>query len=299
MIDDIINQGIINPEEIDKVLNIFSLQDIKAVFVDTSFVLPTSGENVFENFKRERISEAVFFDIEAISNTRSPLPHMLPDTGVFNAAMSDLGLHKNDLLILYGQHGMIMGPARVWWMMRGFGHSRVLVLNGGLPAWKAAGFKTQTAPPRIPIKSAYKASAFNPDMVVDLAQIMDISQTKTYPILDARPAARYNGTSPEPRAGMRSGHIPNSLNLPCSLLVNEDGRFKSTQQIAGLFENIGLNPNRNKKIVLTCGSGITACSLGLALFTLGNTNFSVYDGSWSEWGHEDTPTTLSTNIEKA
>lgn len=290
-------QGIINPEDLENLFQTTISVNTNITFIDASYALPNTDENTFENFKCERIPNAVFFDIDAVSDTQSPLPHMLPNVHIFNSALSDLGILKQDLLIIYGQRGMIMGPARVWWMMKVFGHNNVLVLNGGLPAWKAAGLKTETKMPHIPKKSTYIADQLNIELVADFQQVISASKEKLFPIIDARPAARYNGTIPEPREGMRSGHIPNSKNLPSSTLIDEKGFLKPKETLKQLFEDIGIKLN-NQKIILSCGSGITACALGLALFTLGHTDFSVYDGSWSEWGSENSALPVSTNIEK-
>lgn len=294
-----IKQGIINPEDIQKFCEDAKSQGLNTVFLDTSFVLPTSPEDVFENYNKERIPNARFFDIKGIADKTSPHPHMLPPRDEFEQSMSALGLNADDTLILYAQHSITMGAARVWWMLRGFGHENVLVLNGGLPAYKAAGLPLETSSPSFYAPTSYKAKDFNTAMVTDMAHVISVSKNSLCPILDARPQERFNGTSPEPRANMRAGHIPNSLNLPASALLQSNGRLKSKDELADLIYNAlpQLKTEQQTRIILSCGSGITACALALVLFMLGHENFCVYDGSWSEWGLENSPTPVATAIE--
>ncbi|PCJ97279.1 MAG: hypothetical protein COA45_10085 [Zetaproteobacteria bacterium] len=297
MIEKFIHAGIIDPEHIDTLKQYVEEDDKKRIiFLDTTFILPTSAENVVDNFNNNHIPSALFFNIKDIADKKSSLPHMLPDKKSFENSLSRLGIENNDIVILYGQHGMIMGPARVWWMFKGFGHHNVMVLNGGLPAWTQAGYETTSGTPPAPIKSGYKALEFQTSMLINILGLMEISENKTCPIIDARPQARFSGASPEPRQGMRSGHIPNSMNLPCSSLVSENGRFKDAKSITALFKAIGitLEDQSKNRIIVTCGSGITACTLALALHHIDyNGDVSVYDGSWSEWGLESSPTRIS------
>lgn len=299
MISDFIAQGIVHPTQIDALAHACTQENRHIVFIDASFVLPTSGENVFDNFVREHIPQARFFDIEAVCDRASNLPHMLPTAETFAQRIGDLGVTNNDVIVIYGQSGMIMGPARLWWMMRGFGHHDVLVLDGGLPAWKRAGLPTQNNQTAKTFPATgFSAQSFDSEMLVALPKVLDASNTQSQTIIDARPAARWSGQAAEPRAGMRSGHIPHSKNLPCSLLVGEDGCFKSRDALRKLFEEIGYRfDNKAMPVILTCGSGITACALGLALFYLGHDDFCVYDGSWSEWGAESCPTPVNKSIE--
>lgn len=282
MIDEIIQSGIISAKDA------LSLSD-KAVFLDCTFVLPNSDEDVSENFQMRRIPGALLFDIGAISDPRSPLPSMLPDQEHFAQSMQTLGINNDDLIILYGQHGSIMGPARVWWMLKGFGHERTVVLDGGLPAWIKSGFDVHSGPQSAPLPSFYSSHSFNSQCVIDINEMLALSEAGACPILDARPQNRFNGSTAEPRTGMRSGHIPNSMNIPCSKLVKEDGCFKSRSDLLDLFSNVDLSG----RIALTCGSGITACALALALYHIGHKDFSVYDGSWSEWGREESGTKVA------
>lgn len=283
MIDDFIQNGIISAQ------SAHALRDKPNIkFLDTTFVLPGSNENIQTNYKKKHIPGALFFDLSATSDQDSTLPYMLPCTKTAETAMQNLGIHNDDTLILYGQHGMIMGPARVWWMLKGFGHKAVIVLDGGLPAWKKAEYKTESGEEKPRQKSSYSACHFDKRSVLNMHEMINISETKLCPILDARPPARYNGSISEPRAQMRSGHIPNSINIPASSLLDDHHCFKPKEDLRALFENI----EQSKRVTLTCGSGITACALALALYYLGHKNIAVYDGSWSEWGHENSPTII-------
>lgn len=279
MIDDFIQSGIISPTDAAKIKD-------SAVFLDATFVLPGSEINIYDSFIEQHIEGGLFFDIESVCDKHSDLPHMLPSVDVFEEAMRGLGIQNDDLIIIYGQHGMIMGPARAWWMFKGFGHHNVVVLDGGLPAWIRAGLPVSSGEPQSHERSDYSAVEFDRMSVLGIDDMVTVSDGAVCPILDARPAPRFDGTSPEPRAGMRSGHIPNSKSMPCSHLINEDGRFKTKEALSALFSDTDLSG----RIVTTCGSGITACALALALHHLGHKDVAVYDGSWSEWGREDSGT---------
>ena len=296
MIEEFVRAGIINPQDISLLTEEAEKLGKKLSFIDATFVLPTSEENINENYLNKRIPGAVFFDIKAIADKASELPHMLPHESDFSQAVSDLGISNDDILILYGQHGMIMGPARVWWMFRGFGHDNVLVLNGGLPAWEKAGLETESGEHAKPVKSNYAAFPFKPEMVIQMSDVLTASNENSCLIIDARPAQRFSGKSPEPRDNMRSGHIPNAVSMPCSKLVDENGQFRPAEQIAANFEQCGvfLEDESPKRIITTCGSGITACALSLALHHLDFKNVAVYDGSWSEWGLESSQTPVET-----
>ena len=288
MTEDYIDSGIIDPAELHALLQAGSVK-----LVDATFVLPNSPQTPFENYTRQRIGPAVFFDVEEICDHNTSLPHMLPSAAAFEAAVSRLGISNDDLVVVYAQTGMVMGPARVWWMFRVFGHDRVCVLNGGLPAWLAAGHPLETKPPPVAKPGRFKA-IFRANLVKDLESVKEASGGGSAAILDARPAARYAGTAPEPRPGMRSGHIPGSHNLPAlSLIDGGSGRIKPKSDIESLLQGIGINAQ--KPVIASCGSGVTACMIALALFHIGKKDVAVYDGSWSEWGHESADTPLSTS----
>ncbi len=258
----------------------------KTVILDSTFVLPSSSENPRENYNRSRIPGALFFDIEEIADHGSPLPHTAPTQEQFENGLSALGITPEDFVILYGQHGITMGPCRVWWTFRLFGHDNVAVLDGGLPEWIRNGGSIETGPPKSPHASRYTAPALRSELLVKQDQVRKASEENLCPILDARPKDRYLGTAPEPRPGMCSGHIPGSLSLPASAFVDpQRGTLKSNTELQALFENSGLKlGTKDSYAITTCGSGITACVIAFALFRLGFDNIAVYDGSWAEWG---------------
>ncbi|MBI1301515.1 MAG: hypothetical protein GC137_07640 [Alphaproteobacteria bacterium] len=272
---------IITPQELNALISKKESADVKVL--DATFVLPTSEENPQESFDQNHIPSAQFFDIKTVADPNSDLPHMLPPKDIFESALSKLGIENTDLVVIYGQNGWIMGPARAWWMFKVFGHENVVVLDGGLNGWKKYGFETTSDKSLYPI-SFYKASEPNLTLVVDKQEVEKISTNKTHPILDARPANRFSGETPEPRENMRAGHIPNSTNIPCSKLVNENGMIKSKEELHGLFQDLKLENETPERVITSCGSGVTACALTLALHHIGYKNVAVYDGSWSEWG---------------
>ncbi|MGN7438361.1 MAG: sulfurtransferase [Alcanivorax sp.] len=292
MINKFVHAGIVNPEELSTIEQCAQSAGIDIVYLDGSFVLPSSDQDIHKNYQSKRLPGALFFDITSIADKSSTLPHMIPDAEGFSQAVSRLGIKNTDLIVVYGQHGLVMGPARVWWMFKGFGHPNVIVLNGGLPAYEQAGLPLETNTPNTPEPSIYKASLFNDSMVIQMDQMLDTVRNKSGHILDARPANRFSGESPEPRENMRSGHMPGALNAPSSTLVDENGKLKSAEDLQKLFADAGVTPEPDQNIITTCGSGITACALSLALYHLGHHKTAVYDGSWSEWGLGDSNTPI-------
>ncbi len=289
MIDDAVETGIIEPEALSALLANDEAPSIK--ILDATFSLPGSNENPYHDYLKRRIHDAQFFDIKNIASSASSLPNMLPSAEEFETHMGNMGISNDDFVIVYGQSGMVMGPARAWWMFRAFGHERVCVLNGGLPAWLKEGHAlTEGLPPSV---SAGSYSAELDDALVrDLGDMLDITADDNEHdclILDARSEGRFSGKMAEPRPGMRSGHIPGSLNLPCiNLIDHETGKLKSADELSAIFDDIGFE--EDTPLITTCGSGVTACVISLALFNLGHENIPVYDGSWSEWGRENAPT---------
>lgn len=253
--------------------------------LDASAAMP-GEKDPRETYTSEHIPGARFFDIEKISDHNTDLPHMLPSADDFSQAVSALGVVNTDTVIVYGQAGLVMGPARVWWMFRTFGHDNVRVLDGGLPAWKTQGLATDNAAP----SAAAARTPFEARMRTDLLRNKDdIQQALTSGgplILDARPAPRFSGQVAEPRPGLESGHIPGSLNLPCLQLVDPaSGKLKSKAELAEIFAPFGITKDR--PVITSCGSGVTACVIALALYELGYPFVPVYDGSWSEWGRPE------------
>jgi thiosulfate/3-mercaptopyruvate sulfurtransferase len=255
--------------------------------VDASFKLPGVTPTAAEDYALQHIAGAVFFDIDEISDTSTSLPHMLPSPEKFSARMRRLGLGDGNRIVVYDSAGMGGGAARVWWTFRVFGHRDVVVLDGGLPKWLAEG-RAVTADKPLPRERHFTARVDN-SLVRDRGQVLANLQTKREQVLDARGAGRFEGTAPEPRAGLRSGHIPGSLNLPFDRLVDKAAKtVLPAEQLAQLFEAAGLDMKR--PVVTSCGSGVTACVLAFGLHLLGKEDVAVYDGSWSEWGLPgDTP----------
>ena len=254
--------------------------------LDASSHLPTTGRDAQDEFIAQRIAGAGRFDINLIADTSSPLPHTLPSSDVFAAHMQALGLNDEDHIIVYCDSAHL-SAARAWWMLRLFGHAKVSVLNGGLKSWIAiggatnSGAETPVAAGKFTIRSAVGANAIN------LASLQAlVTDGIAGQIADARSAGRFAGTEPEPRAGLRAGHIPGSSNVPISSLLN-NGALKDKDDLAAAFAAGGIDISR--PVITTCGSGVTACGLALALAILGNEKTFVYDGSWSEWGASDAP----------
>jgi thiosulfate/3-mercaptopyruvate sulfurtransferase len=251
--------------------------------LDASYAISTAGGTPFDAWLGARIDHAQFFDIDAVADRKSSLPHMLPTPDEFAAAVSALGISNDDHVIVYDQTGIAMAAARVWWTFRVFGHDNVSVLNGGLPAWRAAYLPLNTEPPRpVAVPGRFTAS-LRPEMVRSKAQVMDTLRTSETVVVDARSPERFAGLAGEPRPGLRSGHIPGSLNLPFTgLLDPETGGLRGETALAPLLSV--LEPYED--IVSSCGSGVTACVLALAMYRTGRKNVAIYDGSWAEWGQQ-------------
>ena len=256
------------------------------VLVDASWYLPTSGRSGGDEFTQSHIPGAQFLDIDLISDDASDLPHMLPSPVKFASFMKHIGIGDGVRVVAYDRDG-IFASARVWWMLRVMGHRDVSVLNGGLRKWLAEGRAIEsgdgaTRPgvhftPRV--QSALVAD------IDDVKKVSDSDGSFGGQLVDARPADRFLGRTAEPRAGLRKGHIPNSANVPFSLVINDDGTMAQGDALANVFLNANVRPN--DKVIATCGSGVSAAVLALALAQLGNETVAVYDGSFAEWGMAD------------
>ena len=289
MIDEIIRKGTVSAKELRQLENAYHAPEGCVRILDATFVLPGSPEKPQENFNAHRIPGARFFDIEKIADPASLLPHTVPTKDVFEADLSALGINPEDLVVLYGQHGMTMGPCRVWWTFRLFGHDRVCVLDGGLPEWIRQAGRLETEPPLPCAPSQYRVKKVRNELLVKRDDVAAAMESGLCPILDARPRARFEGNAAEPRPGMLSGHIPGSLCMPASELVDpETGTLKPDEELKNLLLQTGFDPDHPdaRKTITTCGSGITACVIALALFRQGFDKIAVYDGSWAEWGQE-------------
>ena len=257
--------------------------DLKVL--DASWYLPASRRDAKGEFLAGHIPGAVFVDLDELSAS-DPLPHMLPSAEQFARQMGEAGVADGDRVVVYDGSGVNLSAPRVWWMLRAFGHREAAVLNGGFGKWRKEGRPVQTGP-ATPVQATFTAE-LDPRRVRDLAAMRDNLTNRSEQVLDARGAGRFAGSEPEPRAGMRSGHIPGSRSLPYTDLVAADGTLLPREELRERFIQAGIDLDR--PIVTTCGSGVTACSLALGLELLGRPVAGVYDGSWSEWGgRDDTP----------
>jgi thiosulfate/3-mercaptopyruvate sulfurtransferase len=255
--------------------------------VDGSWYLPTSGRDAAAEYEAGHLPGAVFFDLDASSDQASPLPHMLPDAGAFAKRMASLGLAETDALIVYDGSGVNLSAPRVWWMFRAFGHPRVAVLDGGSEKWRREARPLERGVPPPPAPGRFTAR-LDPDAVLDLAAVQSALSQATAQIVDMRSAGRFAGTEPEPRAGLRGGHIPGSRSLPFTELVNPDGTLLPSDRLRNRVVAAGIDLSR--PVVATCGSGTSACALIHALHLIGHERVALYDGAWTEWGgRQDTP----------
>jgi thiosulfate/3-mercaptopyruvate sulfurtransferase len=253
--------------------------------VDGSWHMPHLQRDARAEFAQAHVPGAVFFDIDAIADRRSALPHMLPRASEFAQSVGRLGIGSRDRVIVYDTRGVV-SAARVWWTFRAFGHDAVFVLDGGLPRWRAEG---RTVEAGVPAPRPRRFTArLRKSLVRDLAAVRQNLKTHKAQVLDARSRGRFAGTEPEPRAGLRGGHIPGSLNLPYDELYQKDGTLLPADALRAKFEAAGVD--LGKPVVTSCGSGVTASVLALGLSVIGRPDVAVYDGSWTEWGgRDDTP----------
>lgn len=252
--------------------------------LDAALIIPGSHPSGRPEYENAHIPGAFYFDIDLLSDPDSALPHTLPSSDFFTSCMQEFGVNTDDHIVVY-DNSPLRSACRAWWMFRVFGHSRVSVLNGGWAAWMAGNNPIEEATAEPGRNGSFKA-VLNPNLLRHADDVLAVLNTANVPqILDPRGAPRFEGTVPEPRAGLRSGHIPGAINVPFPLLFNDDAGLKPDADLQAIFEQAGAD--LNKPIVTSCGSGVTACNLALALYTLGKQDVAVYDGSWSEWGGLD------------
>lgn len=254
--------------------------------VDATWMLPNVGRKGIEDFSAGHIPGAVFWDIDAIADPASSLPHMMPDEATFERHMNSLGISNDHHVVVYDSVSM-MTSARVWWALRAFGHDRVSLLDGGAVKWRAEGRALSTDAAEIG-DTSFK-SGFNPAMVRSLDYVRANLDTGAAQVLDARSAGRFAAAEPEPRPECRSGHIPGSFNLPFNTLIDPaTSTIRPAAELSASLAEAGIDSAR--PVVTTCGSGITACVLALAMHLTGKDDVAIYDGSWTEWGSRtDTP----------
>jgi thiosulfate/3-mercaptopyruvate sulfurtransferase len=253
--------------------------------LDASTFLPGAGRDARAEYEAAHIPGALFFDIEAVSDPASPLPHTWPPPHLFASRMRALGLDNHDRIVVY-DNSPIHTSARAWYMLRSFGARHVAILDGGLPKWLAEGRATESGVPA-PKPGHFTAQPVE-GAVVDKAQVLSLVGDPGHVIADARPAARFRADDPEPRAGLAAGHIPGSRSLPQSDFFHADNSFKQGDELRALFAEAGVD--LAKPLVATCGSGVTACVILFGAQMLGKSITSLYDGSWTEWGADpETP----------
>ena len=254
------------------------LSDPGVVVIDASWHMPAANRDGRREFLAGHIPGAAFFDLDAVSDHRNPLPHMLPSPEDFASAMGALGVSNDLKVVVYDAAGLFSAP-RLWWMLRIFGHEHVAILDGGMPKWTAEGRPLDTGEAH-PVARVF-TPRFNAAAVADLAQVRQALDSGSDQVLDARAAPRFLGRAPEPRPGLASGHMPGALNLPMTDLI-ADGRLKEPEALAAALEAIGVNGDT--PVITSCGSGVSAAVITLALARLGRPMGRLYDGSWTEWG---------------
>ncbi|WP_298561648.1 3-mercaptopyruvate sulfurtransferase [uncultured Aliiroseovarius sp.] len=255
------------------------LKDPDLRILDASWYMPDMNRDAKAEYDAAHIPGARYFDIDEIADLRSDLPHTMPPVEKFMSRVRALGVGDGHQIVVYDGMGLF-SAARVWWMFRLMGHKDIAVLDGGLPKWQAEGHPTEDIPPVI--RDRHMTVTRQAHMIKDVTQVAAASKLGDYEIIDARGAERFRGEVPEPREGLRAGHIPNSKNVPFATLLNADGTMKSPEDTRAIFE--AANVNLDKPAILSCGSGVTAAILALALERQGHDRHAVYDGSWSEWG---------------
>ncbi|PZN95267.1 MAG: 3-mercaptopyruvate sulfurtransferase [Alphaproteobacteria bacterium] len=247
--------------------------------IDATLFLAAHGRNARTEFESAHIPGAVFFDIDEVSDTSNPLPHMLPPPEKFASRMQALGLGDGSRIIVY-DNSPLRSAARVWWMLTLFGAHEVAILDGGFAKWQSEGRAVESGKPIV--RHRHFTVWADKSLVRDQKQMTDNLRSKTEQVIDARSAGRFAGSEPEPRASLRGGHIPGSKSLPYDTLFNEDGTYKPKEAIQAAFDAAGIDLTR--PLVATCGSGVTSAVLVFAAALLGHSKTAIYDGSWSEWG---------------
>jgi thiosulfate/3-mercaptopyruvate sulfurtransferase len=255
------------------------LKDPDLRVLDATTFLPGTGRDARAEYEAAHIPGARFFDIDEISDARSALPHMVPPVEKFMSKLRAMGVGDGHQVVVYDTHGLF-SAARVWWLFRLMGQENVAVLDGGFPKWQAEGRAIEDLPPMV--RDRHMTVRRQNHLVKDVTQVSAAAKLGDHEIIDARAAGRFRGEEPEPRPGLRSGHIPGSKNVPYTDLLNADKTMKDVGALRAVFEAAGVD--LSKPAITSCGSGITAAVLNLALERIGRTDHALYDGSWAEWG---------------
>jgi thiosulfate/3-mercaptopyruvate sulfurtransferase len=255
------------------------LKDPDLRVLDASWYLPQAERDARSEYDTAHIPGARFFDIDEIADHRSELPHMAPPVEKFMSRLRAMGVGDGHQVVVYDGSGLL-SAARVWWLFRLMGQTNVAVLDGGFPKWQAEERETEDLPPVV--RDRHMTVRVQNHLVRDVTQVSAAAKLGDHEIVDARAPDRFAGTAPEPREWLRVGHIPGSRNVHYANLLNDDATMKTPDETRRIFEAAGVD--LSKPIITTCGSGVTAAILSLALERMGKTNYSLYDGSWSEWG---------------
>ena len=255
------------------------LKDPDLRILDASWYLPDAGRDPRAEYRAAHIPGARFFDIDEIADKRSGLPHMAPPSEMFISRMRAMGVGDGHQVVIYDGAG-IFSAARVWWTFRLMGKTDVAVLDGGLPKWQAEGRAIEDMPPMV--RDRHITVQRQAHLVKDVTQVAAAAKLGDYAIIDARSPGRFRGEEPEPRPGLRSGHIPGAVNVPYKTVLNDNGTMKSPDALRTVFHAAGVD--LKKPAITSCGSGVTAAVLSLALERMGKRDHSLYDGSWAEWG---------------
>lgn len=255
------------------------------IVLDASWHMPAANRDGEQEWRTKRIAGAQFFDFDRrICDHDASLPHMMPDATLFSSEVQRLGIKQDSLVVIYDSHGIQTSP-RAWWMMKAMGFPNCAILDGGLPAWQAAGFAIDTNEPLdAPQQSGNFEARFQPSMISDSHEVLLATGAPDARILDARSADRFYGRAPEPRAGLRGGHMPGAYSLPFDQLIDKGHMRPITDLQAALFTLVP----KDCRLIATCGSGVTSCVIAFAAHLAGYSDIAVYDGSWSEWGAGDT-----------